>query len=847
MPTQDRQQMEAELKRLEMEEELARLEAEEAAQPSGAEQVETGVRSALESATLGISEPTISGVNAVLGNLIDSGFDADSLKDFFSKSIDSARIEKEYQKDIERRRQLKAEAPISSIAGSFAGALLPTGPAAALGKAAKGAIGATKLAELGAAGRVAATAAESALAAGGQTAAEQAIEQATGVIPEGAGASPFEVAAFAAKLGGGIKGAGELVKGAKALAPKIASVLGGPKVEAIQKYLADPEAVKRAKSPEQLKELMDETVSKLRSDIETGKIGLDDAKSVLSKAEQNLRDVSQAKRADISDALKLAREKFSQAQKELVEPYRAAKPPLALASDIIDAADDLKARVSEESKKSYDILEALERRAKAGEIPRVNLGDVPDFIKNLQNDLKVGGKLISNEEKAAFSVLERYRTDLKSLYKEQVPYPQVKRIIQSIDRDIRTFSTPNSAQFSDLAQEKLLQLRRGLDNLIKGSPEYTEQMQRVSQLTELLINVGKFLGRDQKIQGKLEGIWRPAQASERELLAKLGQATNRDFSSPIEAYSAAKKLGQQPLVLEQMAQQLPEAKELSRAEAQMARLRRPGAEQILAPKEVRAVQQATVGVERSRQMFEEARAKLAELGPFGREMSNYNAIRGAVAGRNPAYEESLRALSKASGQDFVQMVNDLRLAESFSKDFTQGSRNVNFFSILAGGLTAGATGSLTAGAVLAGLGAGVGKFMDKFGGVATQKVLDKYLQIQGMPTVRKLQTALNDLPPAVKDYAVSDFVRAVSQVKQEQIAVDQAQLQVVYQDIKTSDMDSVSKAKALEQLTTAQTIDSDTIKKAMLGIKPPVIPVTVENKDTLKEDRPDVLKAMMNR
>jgi hypothetical protein len=246
-------------------------------------------------------------------------------------------------------------------------------------------------------------------------------------------------------------------------------------------------------------------------------------------------------------------------------------------------------------------------------------------------------------------------------------------------------------------------------------------------------------------------------------------------------------------------------------------------------------------------MFEEARTKLAELGPFGREMSNYNAIRGAVAGRNPAYEESLKALSKASGQDFVQMVNDLRLAESFSKDFTQGSRNVNFFSIIAGGLTAGATGSLTAGAVLAGLGAGVGKFMDKFGGVATQKVLDKYLQIQGMPTVRKLQAALNDLPPVVKDYAIADFVRAVSQVKQEQIAVDPAQLSIVYQDIKSSDMDTVSKAKALEQLNSSQTVDSETMKKAMLGIKPPVISVKVESKDTLKEDRPDVLKAMMGR
>jgi hypothetical protein len=817
-------------------------------EPSGLEQLETAARSGLESATLGISEPAISGINSVLGNLIDSGFEAESLKDFFSKSIDSARIESEYKKDIERRRALKEDAKSASIAGALIGGLAPTGPAAALGRGAKAAIGATKLAELGAAGRIAASAAESALAAGGSVAAEQAVEQATGVIPEGSGMSALEAAAFGAKLGGAGKAVVEAVKGARAVAPKVVSVLGGPKVEAIQKYLADPEAVKRAKSPEAIKELMDEAIAKLKADVESGKIKLDEAKEILGEAEQRVRDVSQARKADIADALKLAREDFKEAQAELLEPIKRAKPPATLASDIIDAADELKAKVSADSEESYKILDRLEQQAKAGAVPRVNLGDVPDFIKNLQSDLKVNGKLLSAEERAAFNALEKYRVQGAAVFRERVAYPTVKRIIQSIDRDIRTYGAPNSAQFSDLSREKLLQLRRGLDQIIKTtSPEYAAQMEKVAAGTELLNDVSKFLGREQKIQGKLEGIWRPAQASDKDLVIQLGKAVNKDFAGPINAYAQAKQLAQQPLAMEAMAKGLPQAKELAQAEAQMARLRRPGAEQILAPKEVRQVQQARVGVQRAQQFADEAKARLAEIGPFGREMSNYNAIRGAVAGRNPAYEQSLIALSKASGQDFVQMINDLRLAEAFAKDFTQGSRNVNFFSIIAGGLTAGATGSLTAGAVLAGLGAGVGKFMDKFGGVATQKVLDRYLQIQGMPTVKKLQGTLNDLPPAVRDFAIADFVRAVTQVKQETITVPAEQIPVVYQDIKSSDMDTVSKAKALEDLTQAGTVNSETMKKAMLGIKPPVIPVKVETKDTLKEDRPDVLKAMIER
>lgn len=51
--------------------------------PIGAEKLETAARSALEGATFGVSEPILSGVNATIGNLIDAGFDAESLKDFF--------------------------------------------------------------------------------------------------------------------------------------------------------------------------------------------------------------------------------------------------------------------------------------------------------------------------------------------------------------------------------------------------------------------------------------------------------------------------------------------------------------------------------------------------------------------------------------------------------------------------------------------------------------------------------------------------------------------------------------------------------------------------------------------
>lgn len=816
--------------------------------PSMAEQLETAARSGLESASLGLTEPAISGVNAVLGNLIDAGFDAEDLKDFFSKSIDSARIGKAYEQDVMRRKQLEEAAPEAAIAGTVVGAFAPVGPAAALGRLAKGAVGATKLGQAtGAIGKIGATAAESALAAGGVTAAEQAVADVTGFPSGSEGLSPLEAAAFGGKVGGGLAATGAALKAGAALAPKIGSVLGGPRVEAIKEYLADPQAVQRAKSPAQIKELMDQTVERLKADVADGQLGIAEAKEALQKAEQQLRDVSQAKKADISDAVREARANFRQAEQELLEPIKKAKPPTALQSDVIDAAERLKEQVTKESEKSYAILENLEKQAQTGKINRVNLSTVPDYIQNIQNDLKVDGKLLSAEERAAFNVLEQYRTENSAIFKDQVSYPKVKRIIQSIDRDIRKFSAPNSADFSDLTRSKLLELRRGLDNLIKESPEYAEQMLKVSAATELLGDVSKFLGKDQRIAGKLEGIWRPNQAQDQELLGRLGQAVGVDLITPIQQYAQTKALAQQPLKLQAMAEALPEAAALKKAQSRMDLLKRPGAVEFLAPKQAAAVQRAEIGVQRAMRVADEAKKVVRELGPLAKEYSNINAIRAAVLDKNPEIMEGFKLLSTMSGQDFVQMIDDLRLAESFSKDFTQGSRNVNMFSIMSGAAAAAATGSLEAGLILGGAGAGLGKFMDKFGGQVTQKVLDKYLQIKGMPSVQKLQASLNSFPKPVRDYTISEFVRSIQQIKNETVEIDPANIAQVYDDLKTADLDSVTKARAMSQLMTKGSVESDDLKRAMLGTKPIKVEAKPASRDTLEMDKPDVLRAMANK
>ena len=289
---------------------------------------------------------------------------------------------------------------------------------------------------------------------------------------------------------------------------------------------------------------------------------------------------------------------------------------------------------------------------------------------------------------------------------------------------------------------------------------------------------------------------------------------------------------------------LPEAGSVRQLEQTRAMISRPGGLEALARPEARAVQQAQMRLEAARRAAEEAKRALQDLGPFGRVDSNINAVRTAVTERNPQYQVYLENLSKASGKDFGQMIDDLRVAEGFSKEFTQGSRRVNMFGAIGAGIYGTVTGDPVAMAVAGGLGAAAGGMMDRFGGKVAQKVLDFAINVRGWPTVQKVNQALSDLSPEVRNYVLQDVVRSASLIKNETIRISESQRQAIYQDIKTSDLDAVSKSKALEQMNKTGTVAGQTVSAIMLGKKAPKIPVVPEKRSTLEQDRPDVLRRM---
>jgi hypothetical protein len=836
----------------------------EPAGPSFAEKIETGGRSAVEGITGGLSEPVFSGINAVVGNLIDAGFDAESIGEFAKQAVSKEAIKQEYEKDISRRRRLEAELPEvalpAEIGGAVLGGLASGGLSAAgkLGTAGKVLTAAPRAVEAvaGAAAAKVPTAIGQALvrgavSAGGAEAAKGAAQVPTGVM------TPEELdIAGAAKFGGVLGGGAQaLVSGIKAApsgAKKILSALGGVNEGAIDKYLKDPGALVRAKSPEAIKDIIDGQVDELAKAVETGEVSAKQAQTALDAAKGALRE-EVSKRSNEFNAAKFnARETLAKAQTKFNEAVKLSKQSTeaamtggktALRDDAVQAVTDLKEKVVQGSKKSYEIL------LKSGK--SVEAKPAIAAAEEALDELKVQGKAPkAGASAAAYAKIESYIDDLKQ-YKGPLSASDAKKKIQQLDQDWR--AATDAGEFTDSEQRALRSIRRAFDEQLKSVPEYAKVMEEVSADTDLLSRANKLFGSAERASPKIARIELAARDLDRNTLFELGARTGKAFEKQVEAIQAGSKMVA-PGAAEAALAVGPEGMALRKAEMQMARMKRPGAAQEALGKvetgspQAMAVMKAQQRVAQTQQVVKAAQEKIKEIGPFARPLSNISAIRTAVSGKNPEYIKFLQNLTQLSGEDFVQMINDLKLAEQFQKEFRIGSRNVNMWGLGAGAAVYALTGDPTSSLVIAGLGGGFGGMVDRFGPRMTQKVLDGYLKVQGMPTVQKLEAAFAGLPTEVINQVKNDFVRSIPVVSNEQILIQPDQAESVKQDVMDSSLSSLKKAKMVKAIQGNKPVESGDLAAVMLGQKPKA-PMLFETpkKDDLKIDRPDVLKALEKR
>jgi hypothetical protein len=743
MAKQDQAAMEAELKRLEMEEELSRLESEEAQEQAAlapipaSEQIETGVRSALESATLGVSEPAISGVNAVIGNLIESGFEAEGLKDFLSKSVDTARIQKEYERDVQRRRQLEQAAPGVALTGAIAGALSPAGPAAALGRAAKAVVGGAKLAVPGAQalarlpgaapiGSIVEKALEAGLTGAGQIGAQQAVEQATGFMEPEEAVPVSDIAKASAGIGGALATIPVVGRAVKAGGAKALSAFGGVSEKTIKKYMAR-EAPLLPITEEALKDTVDAAVSRVQDGIrETRKQAADDLMVAVRKLKENI--------------IQGSKESFDILEKEGVS--KAGGKKVIRAQSI---RDEIEKQISAQRPKGGDVL----------------LNELRESVVNKLNDLK--------DRFNAFSAEIGEEIDLVS----------AKELIKSLD-EVTEFAK-SEGQFSSRLDQSLSSIRSSINKQLRSlSPAYAKKMDQISEQAGLLNEVSDLFGTEKAALSNLQTLAVGKNPRVTALANRLEDLSGIKISRGLQAIKSTAPV------------------------------------ERLDPKTTQAF------------------------------------LKTAMSGRSIEARRTLDLLSQLADEDLVKLADDAALSAEFSKVVQNGSRDVNFWKEVLGGGTAlgGVTGGALAGPGGALVGASVGYMVKTFGAPATKVILDGLKTVQGIPTVAKLNSALSEVPPKAREQLVQGFIRAnaVGMAKDEpqQVMIPAESRQTAIDEIQQSQLDSVSKAKAVQSLRATGKVDLKILKKHILGEQPqqPKAIIKPDAKEVLNEDRPDILKKM---
>ncbi len=115
-------------------------------------------------------------------------------------------------------------------------------------------------------------------------------------------------------------------------------------------------------------------------------------------------------------------------------------------------------------------------------------------------------------------------------------------------------------------------------------------------------------------------------------------------------------------------------------------------------------------------------------------------------------------LSELSDQDFVEMVDALRVKSAFDKSFTRGSRNVNLFQSIFSSVTGGVSGGFAGGPIgaIAGsvLGGYLGVTVDAYGPMVAKKVLKKLGGLkQGLKASSVYKVFNDELPDFAKVYS----------------------------------------------------------------------------------------------
>lgn len=517
-------------------------------------------------------------------------------------------------------------------------------------------------------------------------------------------ASMQGVSQFAAPyIAKGIDAAGNAVSSAaKWAGTKALSNLGGVAPNTIKEYAQFSDRINASQSLDKLKDISDEFVGKLASDVDAGKVSADQAKEAYKSFHSDLKDAYKTAGYDARDAVTSAQQSLKDAHNSRIQQ---------LSGDIYDSVNRLKSDVQSGSTKALGVLN--KSSAVIDTTPVVS--HIDDTIANLQ---KAG----TDESLAVADRLGAYKQRLVDANGSGlIPAADAKKLIQGIDQT--TTYSPMAGAFDKAKNSAFKGVRSALDQSVKTAvPEYAQAMEPVAANADLLSRVQDF-GDKQSAAGILQRINAPNQLERKAALTELGQKYDADFVGASNPSS------------------LPEAEQLQKAQGIQDSLRPDLVAQKIDQRLATSPQKATLDTAQS--SLSQAQQRLTpfkSLAPNAAgQTQSQQKLTSLGKGGNIELTDMFQKLGSMTNTDFVQAMKDQNTLAAFQKGATNGSRNT-LMGAVSGWLFGGPTGGA--------IGAGAGRMVDQWGPAVTKKVLDGAIAVSKSPTVSTIANL--EVPEAAK-------------------------------------------------------------------------------------------------
>jgi len=527
------------------------------------------------------------------------------------------------------------------------------------------------------------------------------------------------------KLGGGIQAGLELIP---KLGKPVARIFGGVNKSNVEKYVANPERIRGAKTLEDIKDMADTEIGKIKivgEELSTAKVGAvvqkDKLESALKTAFSNTRERIAGKTAEAKTTLKRAWE-------ARVEGLRAQS------GVSLEMADDLLGRINAEKA----VLGALSEQAEdalvktGGEVDKQHLLELVDKIGG---GLGVGKNkaLIGDEAKAAAQSLFETRQRIAEALPDRVPYEDIRGIMRQLRADISNSGGFNgkAGTFNSTLNGMKKELTSNLsDFLKKESGEYANTMGQMAPRANVLTEVSKNFGDQKQALASMQTIVNgntPRAKYLRDLLNRFADETgNTDLIDGLRSLEDARGVLNSPSAQRNLMESMPEFRDVQRAEDALGKFN---------PKRTAAATDLMVGASPQNAAINSLDGQIASTMDANKRFagwspqSSQSRLTSAMSGRSIENRRAVEELTARTGVNFTEMLDDRRVADAFEKGFTHGSRNVNLWSII-GSLLGGKALSEEGKPIAQLLGVSFGAHIDSAGPKMTKAALDGFISVK---------------------------------------------------------------------------------------------------------------------